>query len=102
MRIPSLALPCLALLFSIACAGPSAKRGFVGDDGCKNGESCNAAALLTSAAWHYSYNPDDSQYAHSGKAYGFVPMHWCLPFTPPAPSWVDTSIWMKCVAEVEE
>ena len=94
MRSPSLALSCLALLTASAIAGPSAKRGFVGDDTCKNG-ACNAAALLTSAAWHYSYNPSDPQFNHSGKAYGFVPMHWCLPFTTAAPSWVSNDIWMK-------
>ena len=82
------------IVTAASAAGPSPKRGFVGDDTCKTG-ACNAAALLTSAAWHYSYNPSDPQFAKSGNAYGFVPMHWCLPFTVQPPAWVNTSIWLK-------
>ena len=79
-----------------AAAAAVAKRGFVGDGCPSTWRNCTAASLLTKSAWHYSYNPDDTYYAPTGRADGFVPMHWCLSSLPlPVPTWVDTSLWLN-------
>jgi hypothetical protein len=78
--MPFLRATATLLLAVTAAAAPSPrpKRGFVGDGCAAGATNCNAATLLTASSWHYSYNVDDKYYATTGRADGFVPMHWCI------------------------
>jgi hypothetical protein len=94
---PSLSLPlraaAAAALAALALGAPSAKRGYVAAS-CPQAGACDGdRALLSGAAWEYSYN--------YGPVYGgpvdptFVPMSWCVKdVAKSVPGGVNTSFFL--------